>query len=319
MENKPLVSYIVPVFNAEAYVERCVESLLKQTYPRIEIVLVDDGSTDTSGQLCDQLSLCNPTIQVYHIPNGGASFARKYGLSQAHGEYVGFVDSDDTVDVCITERLMSALQHFSFQIAVCENKKSLDDSKDWSIPTFLEVEPTVLEHRQLMERFFHYDFWGLCGKLYHKSVFNSLHFPKATINEDYALMAQLFTHYPQVAYVNSPLYHYRVHPGGLSSLALNERKFEEMENTAYVFQYMVQHSPQYTHHALAIYMESCIKLLSLTYAQSAMQNYPKQVRALQKAMRMHLWASMKNPCLYWKLKIMLLMLLFTPKLLKVIY
>lgn len=95
--NQPLISVIVPVYNIIPYLPRCVESLQKQTYPELEILLIDDGSTDDTPALCDRLAENDPRIRVFHKENGGPSSARNFGLTQAAGAYVGFVDSDDYV------------------------------------------------------------------------------------------------------------------------------------------------------------------------------------------------------------------------------
>lgn len=103
--NQPLISVIVPVYNIIPYLPRCVESLQKQTYPELEILLIDDGSTDDTPALCDRLAENDPRIRVFHKENGGPSSARNFGLTQAAGAYVGFVDSDDYVDADMYERL----------------------------------------------------------------------------------------------------------------------------------------------------------------------------------------------------------------------
>ena len=102
------VSVVVPVYNVEQYLDACVQSLLAQTLGEIEIVLVDDGSTDRSGEMCDEWAGKDPRVTVYHKPNGGLMSAWKYGVERASAEYIGFVDSDDWVDADTYERLWAA-------------------------------------------------------------------------------------------------------------------------------------------------------------------------------------------------------------------
>ena len=102
------ISVIVPVYNVEAYLERCVESILKQTYSNLEILLVNDGSTDASGYLCDQLASINENIRVFHIENRGVSNARNLGIEQSRGEWLTFIDSDDFITNDYLETLISA-------------------------------------------------------------------------------------------------------------------------------------------------------------------------------------------------------------------
>ena len=96
-QEKPLVSIIVPVYNVEKYLQACLESLACQTYPELEIILIDDGSTDSSGKMCDEFAQKDPRFKVVHQANGGLSNARNHGIQLAQGDYLTFVDSDDTV------------------------------------------------------------------------------------------------------------------------------------------------------------------------------------------------------------------------------
>lgn len=104
-----LISVIVPLYNVEKYLQRCVESIMSQTYKMIEILLVDDGSSDRSGQICDDLALLDKRIRVFHKENGGVSSARNFGIEQASGEYICFVDSDDWLDTDYFEKAASFL------------------------------------------------------------------------------------------------------------------------------------------------------------------------------------------------------------------
>ena len=114
-----LISIIVPVYNMEQYLERCMESIINQTYPTLEIILVDDGSTDRSPQLCDAYAKKDSRIRVVHKPNGGLSDARNAGLAIATGTYIGYVDSDDWIELDMYERMYSACVENGAQLAVC--------------------------------------------------------------------------------------------------------------------------------------------------------------------------------------------------------
>lgn len=114
------ISIIVPVYNVEKYLAICIRSLLAQSYKNIEIILVDDGSTDTSGAICDKFAAQSSKIQVIHKKNGGLSSARNAGLAMAGGRYIGFVDSDDYVLPTMYEKLMDAVQKYQAQIVSCK-------------------------------------------------------------------------------------------------------------------------------------------------------------------------------------------------------
>ncbi|MDE7478361.1 MAG: glycosyltransferase family 2 protein, partial [Lachnospiraceae bacterium] len=104
--NDPLISVIVPVYNVEKYVMRCIESILAQTYTNLEILLVDDGSTDASGKICDELAKKDVRIRIIHKENGGPSDARNVGIQEARGEYYLFVDSDDWISENLLESML---------------------------------------------------------------------------------------------------------------------------------------------------------------------------------------------------------------------
>ena len=121
MENTPLISVIVPVYNVEKYLKKCVNSICNQTYENLEIILIDDGSTDNSGLICDELSCKDNRIVVIHQNNGGQATARNMGLSAAKGEFIGFVDSDDWIEPKLYETMLSIIQNHD--IAICGHRK----------------------------------------------------------------------------------------------------------------------------------------------------------------------------------------------------
>ena len=226
-----MVSVIIPVYNSAYFLSRCLDSVISQTYVDIEVVLVDDGSTDKSGRICDEYAENDSRVLVYHQKNQGASIARKEGIIKARGEWLSFVDSDDIVENDYIERLLNAVKQFGTKMATCDQiqqKEGTNIQIDKSSPSIL------LEERELHSKFFRYQFWGFWGKIYHRSVFNNIYFPQYTINEDYVVMAQLFDRYKQMAYVPIGLYHYMTHDGGLSHQKLSPRMFDEFYNKQWV-------------------------------------------------------------------------------------
>jgi len=119
MITKHLITVIIPVYNVEKYLNRCIESIINQTYKNLEIILVDDGSTDNSGKICDEYALKDNRIKVIHKQNGGVSSARNKGLEVATGEYIGFVDSDDYIEKDMYEYLYNGCVFFNAQISSC--------------------------------------------------------------------------------------------------------------------------------------------------------------------------------------------------------
>ncbi len=296
--DRPKVSIVVPVYNAAAYLHRCVDGLLAQTYRNLEIILVDDGSTDASGSICDSYALGNPTVRTYHIPNGGASLARKFGLQHASGEYVSFADSDDCVDRRYIETLYSLIERYGTDISACN---VLRINSDKEIPEHIEGDDSLLAFDELMPRFFKYEFWGLYAKLYKKTVFSSVHFPEATLSEDYFVMSQLFCNERQMAYTSANLYYYEYHDGSLSHLKLSERSFEEFDNVKAVYDAMLSKCPQYAASALSNVVETCIKLLRQIRREN---KFPDRAAAMKRFIRQNVCRIIQNRHIYWKIKIL---------------
>src|SRR5690554_2626737 len=126
-EKNGLLSIIVPVYNMEQYIEKCIMSIFLQTYKNIEIILIDDGSTDNSGNLCDKYSVIDPRVKVIHKENGGLSSARNAGLEVAMGEYIGFVDPDDWIEPTMYETMYSNIKKNKSEICICNY--IIDNSK----------------------------------------------------------------------------------------------------------------------------------------------------------------------------------------------
>ena len=294
----PLISIIVPIYNAATYLERCFRCLREQSYPTLEFVLVDDGSTDKSGEMCDQIAAKDGRFKVFHIKNGGASLARKYGLERAKGEFVSFMDCDDCVDSRYIEQLFELIQTYGTNISACRVQRIFNESE---ISTQIEGEQCLLRFEELMPRFFKYEFWGLCGKLYRKKVFEKITFPIATISEDYYVMAQLFLQEGNMAYTDAPLYYYEYHEGSLSHLAISKRAFEEFENVKAVYEMMQAQAPQYAEMALSNVVETCVKLLSMTHKDST-KEFVALAKPLRQFLQSHFWKIIYSNAIYWKLK-----------------
>ena len=116
-----LISVIIPVYKVERYLPRCIDSILSQTYKNIELLLIDDGSPDSSGDICDEYAEKDPRVRMFHKENGGVSSARNLGLDEAKGDYIGFVDSDDYIAPGMYEKLVELIEDNNADIAVCRS------------------------------------------------------------------------------------------------------------------------------------------------------------------------------------------------------
>lgn len=236
-----LISVIVPVYNTKSTLERCVNSILAQTYPNFEIILVDDGSPDGAGELCDQLAKQHQNIRVLHQKNAGLSAARNAALKIARGEYITFVDSDDAIAPTMLEVLISLRND---PVRICSfaevNSKGKShpmagalSSKEGPIdPDAVGRQSLTVEtclQRMLLEQGFT---MSACGKLYHRDLFKTVQFPVGKLYEDVGTTYRLIMQCPHyVSFIPLPLYEYHQNQGSIIHQAFNFRKLNLIELT----------------------------------------------------------------------------------------
>ena len=208
----PLVTIIVPVYNVEKYVKKCVESIISQTYQNIEIILVNDGSTDQSGSIISEYLDLDERIRVFNKDNGGLSDARNYGMCYVTGEYVLFIDSDDWIDINLVETLVQVSLSEDVDIVQCGFYYAYDDYALYDNRWFCETDQIcVLNHAQSMkdliqnERIKNFA-WG---KLFKSSLVKDIPFEKDVLFEDVFWMHHIFARVNKYAMVHQPLYFYR--------------------------------------------------------------------------------------------------------------
>lgn len=295
-----MISIIIPTYNSAQYLHRCIDSIIHQTYKDVEIILINDGSSDGSAEICDDYTKKNVHVRVFHQANQGASIARKKGIDVAVGEWLSFVDSDDVAEEDYIERLYDAAIKYNVKIVACNQLMHKEGAE---IDMGKIGKTVLLKEQELHKCFFKYQFWSFWGKIYHRSVFENIYFPNYTINEDYVVMAQLFNRYKQMAYVPMDLYHYMVHEDSLSHQKLSLHMFDEYHNKRWVVDYYKDKNRQYVRYAEAQLVETCIKLIGLVGETGTFEEEKKQ---MQEYLRKHIIGIMKNPRLLFALKCMAL-------------
>lgn len=221
-----MVSIIVPVYNIKAYLPGCMESLLGQTDPDLEILLVDDGATDGSGELCDAYARRDPRVRVIHKPNGGLSSARNAGLDAASGEWILFVDGDDYLAKTAVEQLL----------AVAGDQKDADFIQFLYAETDGSWQPETVEPEQTavtaVPDFFRqlYSLGGVaasaCTKLFRRGLFASLRFKEGIRQEDEELMTRLLPECRKAVYTNLVLYGYVMRQGSIIHSGFSPRSMD---------------------------------------------------------------------------------------------
>ena len=204
---KPLLSIIVPVYKVENYLQKCIDSILAQTFTDFELILVDDGSPDNCPALCDAAAAKDARIRVLHQKNGGLSAARNAGLDVARGEWIGFVDSDDYIAPEMSEILYKAVQSTGADLALCDYVK-VDETGALCTQTHVAVPQKSLTGRELLQKAYWTTVQIAWNKLYHRTIFAQLRYPVGKLNEDFFVIPEICLNTQKAVVVPDVLYYY---------------------------------------------------------------------------------------------------------------
>lgn len=231
MDKSPLISVIVPVFEAESYLRQCVQSVLAQTYSNWQLILVDDGSMDNSAKICDEYAARDSRISVLHIPNCGMSAARNKALEFVEGDYIAFLDADDMLAPCfLSFTLNVAIENNLDVVAVDLTRKErglsgAPSNKKMETYTGKEFVEKILYQR------FRFCTNAVWGKLYKAEVLEDVRFQEGIIYEDLEIFPRLLEEIVKVGYVPERLYFYRQHPKSAIH-TFNRRRLDVLDVTA---------------------------------------------------------------------------------------
>ena len=229
-ENRtPLISVIIPVYNVRDYLERCLQSVAGQDYENFEALLIDDGSTDGSGEICEQWSRKDSRFRTFHKENGGLSDARNYGLDRCAGEYISFVDSDDFIEKTYLSYLYELIRRTedcrisqaNFRILRGDRSENNAAGEEDLILSGHDAAEAVLYHDRV-------DVAAWC-KLYEKSVFDGLRFPAGRVFEDTYIFADVLERTGTYVYGHLPQYNYVKNPDSITTKAFREKNLEYID------------------------------------------------------------------------------------------
>lgn len=312
-----LISVIVPVYNIKEYLPRCVASIQAQTYPELEIILVDDGSEDGTGELCEKLAETDPRIRVYHKENGGSSSARNLGISLAKGDYLGFVDSDDYIEPDMYEKLYEGICRFKVRVAQIGRDEITPEGEvlpDLCIPP---EEPKLISGEDfLYELLMHRGDCSFCTKLIDRTLLEEYstervdgvdtYFPLGVLNEDFYLLVKLLEKPGQILSLPGYAYHvfYRI---GSNSRKENKEQFSRVfgdcvDNADMVSELVERQYPKLTDVSFRFSIFQRLEYL-LHIPISQMKKNNRQYRDIIRFLRKNWGKSMKNPVLTGKNKI----------------
>ena len=280
MDN-PLVSIIIPVYKVEKLFDRCVDSVVNQTYQNIEIILVDDGSPDNCPLLCDEWASRDSRIKVIHKVNEGVSSARNIGLDICNGEYICFVDSDDWIETNMVEVLLANCLKYQVKLTICGRYDVFGE-----ITTqFVAKNPCqngVIDAKEAVRHMFlGKDFdSGPCGKLFHCSLWKNARFPFGKIFEDIAILYKVVLMSESVALVNESLYYYFRHSGSITTSPFSKALLDYPTNTRAIIEDLKNSHRDLYEYACWVHMKA-LKYVLERLAQSDNKTYKEYIIAFK--------------------------------------
>ena len=315
MKEEIKISVVVPVYNVEKYLKKCVGSLLRQTYKNFEIILVDDGSSDGSGKLCDSYAEQSRNIFVLHKQNGGLSDARNYALPYIKGQYVTFVDSDDYVDLDFLERLAKPLTGKITELpdmVISPHRNEILNRGSlpvrWRSQSYQNLGPEKALEMMCYEKEFG---TSACAKLISIRLVKKFPFPKGKIYEDLATVYKMIGNSRRIIFLDVPMYHYIQRKGSIRKGKWSPSVFDIMEASGNLLDYIAVHFPDIYKAGVQRYFFSANEVYIRAFNE---KDYFKIISPVQKELR-NMWKVIReNPQIRAKQKLRYWMLINCPAL-----
>lgn len=254
---EPLISVIVPTYNVELYLRQCVDSIIHQTYRNLEIILVDDGSPDHCGAICDEYAKKDNRIVVIHKENGGLSDARNAGMRAMHGEYLMFVDSDDWLTEDCVERLYHLAEQNDADLVIGSSDRR--DEHNGLLPSVdnIYTQTTIFDREQAMQDMLAHG-CSAWARLYRKDIHAGIDFPRGEINEDEAIVLEILSRCEKVVATEHIVYHYRCRSDSITTNDFSKKKLIWKDHCAANLVFVQGKYPQLERYAAARYRGSLL-------------------------------------------------------------
>lgn len=316
MREKDLISIIVPVYNVEKYLDRCMKSILCQTYKNIEVILVDDGSTDASAVMCDQYQLEDNRIRVFHKPNGGLSSARNYGIEKSKGKFILFVDSDDYIGTDFIEILYSEMIHQDASMVIGSTEVMYKDDSIYT-SCINGVHKIYTPKEALKVMCLNTEFGvSACGKLYKIGLFDTSRFPDGELYEDLQTIPYLLEECEKVVYCSEARYYWYQRIGSIMH-SFNKENLIWFDAAEAFVDYVDEKYPDLHDYAICRYINdsfwSVVQRMALT--DDSYENLCYAKRRCQKYWKY----GIKNKYLSKRKKINLCLILLSPRIYQFVY
>lgn len=312
-----LISIIIPVYNSEKYLKRCLDSVLNQTYRNLEVILVDDGSQDSSPKICEEYARLDSRILVIHKENGGASTARNVGLDIAKGNYIGFVDSDDWIDHSMYKIMHQHLIEYKADVcdvdAICTVTESKYRNRKEKI--------IIKEGNDILIDYFEVDKYSCCRKLYRQEVIGDFRFPSGKIGEDVLFNFQVLSNSKRIVKSSLILYYYFSNPQSVSGSLFKRKDFDLYDS----YRYLVENSkekPEVNKLAkirLAVVDYSLIGRYISFEIEKGFNDAEARINEMHKSLRKNIWMILKSNIAVKKKCFIVICTTFNPHFLRKIY
>jgi len=304
----PKISIIVPVYNVEKYVEKCIDSILNQTFKEFELILVDDGSTDSSGCICDKYKDKDNRIIVIHKENGGLSSARNTGIKIAKGDFIGFVDSDDYIAENMYKKLYDLCIDNNCEISVCKFGEEVDgeiiNTKEYESLKIMDNEEGMKElFKGILYRF------SSCNKLFKREVFKDIIFPKGRIHEDLSTTYRLFANANKIAYINYAGYIYVKRSDSILTSSYSEKRLDAFIGWSEILDFINEKYPMLKDTVYACYTYACIDHMNYILNQVQHKDEKKELLSvIRRNVKIYYKDILSNKILTKKYKVLMSML-----------
>lgn len=307
--NKSLVSIVVPIYNTCSYLETCLNSIQNQSHKELQVILVNDGSTDDSEIICLKFCANDPRFVYVKKDNGGLSSARNTGLEQAKGEYLGFVDSDDFISRDFVESLLWACIEFQSKVACCGRWVVFDSIHK---PMFHHSDVQIWEEDALIERLLLWN--GLDGsvwdKLFHRDLLPLLRFSLGRISEDLPITAAILIKAKRLVHIGAPLYYYVQRGNSITNHGFSAAKISVLESTTEVRRMVSQAYPALRASAAAYHWRHVLLLRDMLIGEETV--HPLSIQRLNQEIKKEIRPFLSSPLITVKQKLKVMILVYMP-------
>ena len=277
----PAISIVIPVYNLESYLRTCLNSILAQTFTNFEVIVVNDGSSDKSGEICEEYRVKDHRIKVIQQEYGGVSSARNNGLKAAHGQYIGFVDGDDRIDPTMYKRLYELCVDTKSDISICTLGREIKGN------IITEVKKEIIQemdNEEALSELFKGELYrfSLCNKLFKRSCFNNITFPEGRIHEDLSTTYLLFANANKIVFNNFIGYIYIKRTNSILTSQYSEKRLDSFEGWNEIISFMKENYPQLVNEVLSVFSYWCIDnmyyILNQVEDRTKKREYLKTIR-----------------------------------------